>query len=62
MKNEKLKRCPLDSCLTATGGALALPPPAVKHLARRAQIPFLIFSFSFLIFNFLFRDRPPGRR
>jgi hypothetical protein len=42
MKNEKLKRCPTDSCLTACGGVLALPPQAVKRLARRAQIPFLI--------------------
>jgi hypothetical protein len=46
MKNEKLKRCPSDrTVLTDCGGVLALPPQAVKHLARRAQIPFLIFSF-----------------
>ena len=56
MKNEKLKLCPTDRCLTASGRAFALPPQAVEHIARRAQIPFLIFSFSFLIFNFLFSD------
>jgi hypothetical protein len=36
MKNEKLKLCPVDSCLTASGGVLALPPPVVEHIARRA--------------------------
>jgi hypothetical protein len=29
----------------------------VIKIARRAQIPFLIFSFSFLIFNLLFSPR-----
>jgi len=28
--------------LTAYGGVLALPPKAVTHHARRAQIPFII--------------------
>jgi hypothetical protein len=36
MKNEKQNQCPTDSRLTAYGGVLALPPQAVKHLARRA--------------------------
>jgi hypothetical protein len=52
MKNEKLKLRPADRCLTASGGAFALPPQAVEHIARRAQIPFLIFHFSFFVFNF----------
>jgi len=29
MKKEKLKRCPLDGCLTASGGDFDLPPHAV---------------------------------
>jgi hypothetical protein len=29
MKNEKWKRCPLDGCLTASGGDFDLPPQAV---------------------------------
>ena len=29
MKNEKLKRCPLDSCLTASGGVFKIPPQAL---------------------------------
>jgi hypothetical protein len=62
MKNEKLKLCPADSCFTASGGVFALPPPAVDHIARRAQIPFLIFSFSFFIFNFLFSGSLLGPR
>jgi hypothetical protein len=51
MKNEKRKRCPSDHRLTAYGGDLEILPRAVKHLARRAQIPFLIFNFSFFVFN-----------
>jgi hypothetical protein len=62
MKNEKLKLRPTDRCLTASGGAFALPPQAVEHIARRAQIPFLIFNFAFFVFNFVFSDRLLGPR
>ena len=60
MKNEKLDRCPTDLCITAYGGDFAILPPGVIKSARRAQIPFLIFSFSFLLFNFLFSYRFRG--
>ena len=54
MKNEKQELCPSDSCITAYGGVLALPPKVFLHVARRAQIPLIIYHLSFFIYNWLF--------
>jgi len=62
MKNEKQELCPTDSCLTASGGDFNLTPQAVKKSARRAQIPFLLYNLSFIIYNFLFSDKLLGPR